>query len=215
MSDGDGVGGDAGDDQRQERGQRVGELDGKDDGGERRAERTGKHRAHADERQRAFRHVEQMRRQCAEGGTDHEQWREHATGSAGAEREGPHERFEDDDAEDEPERGAAREQGGDVVVADAEAVGKEQAADAHAEAADGGPPHPVHGQLAEHIFEAVHHAAHGGGGESDERAEHGCQNGEAYAAGNGVRREREERSGTEPEDAQHGGGDAGEGDGNQ
>ncbi len=74
---------------------------------------------------------------------------------------------------------------GDVVVADAEAAREEEAADTDAEAADGGPPHPVHGELAEEVFEAVHHAAQGGGGESDDHAEHAAQSGESDAAGDG------------------------------
>ena len=49
---------------------------------------------------------------------------------------------------------------GDVVVTDTEAAGKEEAADADADASDGGPPHPVDVKMFEEIFEGVHHAAH-------------------------------------------------------
>ena len=95
----------------------------------------------------------------AAGSADHEQRGEHAAGGSGAEGEGPHERLGEEEAEEQAEWGVAAEEFGDVVVADAEAAREEEAADADADAADGGPPHPVDLEVAEEVFEAVHDAA--------------------------------------------------------
>ena len=53
-------------------------------------------------------------------------------------------------------------QSGDVVVANAQAAGKDETSDADANTSQGRPPHPVQGQPLECVFKGIHHAAHAG-----------------------------------------------------
>ncbi len=120
--------------------------------------------------------------------------------------------FASEQAEEQADGGVAAEEFGDVVVADAEAAGEEDAADSDADAADRGPPHPMDLEVAEEVFEAVHDAAEQSRGEADEKADSEGDDGDGGGLGVGQRGHAEERAGAEPEDAHDGGGDAGEGD---
>ena len=90
-----------------------------------------------------------------ERAADHEHRRQHPAGGAGAERERPDQRLHDQDADDQPEPDRSVELGADDVVADAERLRNDQAADADDQAADGRPPHPVHGQPPERVLGGV------------------------------------------------------------
>lgn len=85
------------------------------------------------------------------------------TAALRAQGQGPDERLDDEDADDEGDGGAPREQLVDHVVADAEGARFGQAAEADDGAADGGPPHPVDGQLLEGVLGPVNKPGRGHG----------------------------------------------------
>src|SRR6185437_8486554 len=114
---------------------------------------------------------------------------------------------------------AAAEQFGDVVIADAEAAGEEDASHADGNGADGGPPHPVNvelgGEVLELVLEAVHEAAEERAGETNEEAEGRGGDEELLHGERAVDGDGEQRSGAEPVNAKGSGKNAGDGDGDE
>ena len=98
---------------------------------------------------------EDVRFEAAERAAHHQQRRQHAAGGAGPERDRPDGRLHQQDAEDERSRRRRREQLADHVVADAERLREDQAADADDQPADRRPPHPVDRQAVEGVLGGV------------------------------------------------------------
>ncbi len=142
--------------QRQQHVDVVRQLEREDDAGERRAHGAAEDRAHAHQRPEARAFVRQEHGlDAAQRAAHHQQRRQHAARSSRAERHRPDHRFHQQDAENHVARHVALQQRADGVVADAQRLREDQAAEADDQAAERRPPHPVDGQLLKEVLGGV------------------------------------------------------------
>src|SRR5205814_3430375 len=90
-----------------------------------------------------------------ESAAHHEQGGQDTAGSTRAKRDGPDEPFHQKDAQNYLSGDAALQEAADRVVADAEGLRKNKAAETNNQTADGGPPHPVKFEFQKGVFGGI------------------------------------------------------------
>src|SRR5437016_12159505 len=154
---GHGIGGDTRDEEPWQHVYLVRQLHHERDGGERGAHRAAHHRAHAERGpEPGVARGDPVRLEGAERAPHNEERCEHAAGRPRAEGHGPDHRLGHHEAEEGDADELPGEEVVDGVVADAQRTRVEQTAEPDHDAAQEGPPHPVHRDLAKQVLARIH-----------------------------------------------------------